>query len=394
VNSRTKSRKRSSWPRIVTRNLPSGQPVWTIDVRVAGERIFRRFPTAQAAEDFAADLRSQRQREGEAAFSIPAALRVEAVKCMDMLTPFPGATLTHAVTHYVNKVLRFREAPTVATAIPQLLEEKAKGNRRARTLENLRSRWGAFAHKFGKEKFGEITETALSKWLDSVSTSPTNRHNYRRATMQLYRAAVRKHWCDSNLMGDATDRVQLDEKPAGILTVEQCARLLEHADKFGMTEYVVIGLFCGLRREELERLQWDAVKLSEHVITVGADVAKLRRQRHVMITDAAALWLAVIVKKTGPVVDPENFRKRFDRWRKASGIRRWPNNALRHTFGSIHLATFKDEVRTAHEMGNSPVMVHRHYKALVTAAGAVKYWSLRPATDVAEKIVPLPSTSR
>jgi hypothetical protein len=224
-----KSRKRS-WPRIVTRNLPSGQPVWVIDVRVTGERIFRRFPTAPAAEDFAADLRSQRQREGEAAFSIPAALRVEAVKCADMLTAFPGVTLTQAVTHYVHKVHRFREAPTVETAIAQLLEEKAKGNRRARTLENLRSRWGAFARKFGKEKFGEITEAALSKWLDSVSTSPTNRHNYRRATMQLYRVAVRKHWCDSNLMGDATDRVQLDEKPAGILTVEQCARLLEHAD--------------------------------------------------------------------------------------------------------------------------------------------------------------------
>jgi integrase len=389
VNSRSKSRKRSSWPRIVTRNLPSGQPVWTIDVRVAGERIFRRFPTAQVAEDFAADLRSQRQREGEAAFSIPAALRVEAVKCMDMLIPFPGATLTHAVTHYVNKVLRFREAPTVGTAIQQLLEEKAKGNRRARTLENLRSRWGAFARRFGKEKFGEITEPALSKWLDSVSTSPTNRHNYRRATMQLYRAAVRKHWCDSNLMGDATDRVQLDEKPAGVLTVEQCARLLEHADEFGMTGYAVVSLYCGLRREESERLQWDAVKLSERIITVGADVAKLRRQRHVTITDAAALWLAVIAKKAGPVVDPENFRKRFDLWRKASAIRRWPNNALRHTFGSIHLATFKDEVRTAHEMGNSPDMVHRHYKALVTVAGAAKYWSLRPTTNVAKKIVPL-----
>src|SRR5262245_3321386 len=109
IQSHGKSRKRSTWPRIVTRNLPSGQSVWVIDVRVAGERIFRRFPTAQAAEDFAADLRSQRQREGEAAFSIPASLRVEAVKCHDMLTPFPGATLTHAVTHYVNKVLRFRE---------------------------------------------------------------------------------------------------------------------------------------------------------------------------------------------------------------------------------------------------------------------------------------------
>jgi len=207
--------------------------------------------------------------------------------------------------------------------------------------------------------------------------------------MQLYRAAMRKHWCDANTMADATDRVQLEEKPAGILTVEQCARLLEYSDKYGMAAYAVIGLFCGLRREELERLQWDAVKLSERIITVGADVAKLRRQRHVTITDTAAVWLARIAKKRGPIVDPENFRKRFDEWRTAAGIKRWPNNALRHTFGSIHLATFKDEVRTAHEMGNSADMVHRHYKALVTETGASRYWGLRREADARKKIVPM-----
>jgi len=389
MNSRTNTRKRSLWPRIHTRKRPSGQPVWVIDTRVAGQRIFQRFSAAQTAQDFAADLRSQRQREGDAAFSVPAALRVEAVRCAAMLAPFPGATLTDATQHYVTKVLRFRQAPNVETAVARLLDEKARGNRRARTLENLRFRWGAFSRAFGQRQLGEITEAELAEWLDSVSTSPTNRHNYRRSVMQLYRAAMRKRWCDANTMAEATDCVQLEEKPAGILTVEQCARLLEQSATYGLTAYAVIGLFCGLRREELARLQWSAVKLSERIITVGAEVAKLRRQRHVTITDTAAGWLSGIVKTTGPIVDPENLRKRFDAWRRAAEVRRWPNNALRHTFGSIHLATFKDEVRTAYEMGNSPDMVHRHYKALVTEASAAKYWGLRPETATHRKIVPM-----
>jgi integrase len=367
--------------------------VWVIDTRVAGERIFRRYGNAQDAENFAADLRSQRQREGEAAFSIPASLRVEAVKCADKLKPFPGATITEAVDYFVGKVLRFRAAPNVETAIAQLLDEKGRGNRRARTLQNLRSRWGMFSRTFGQRRFGEITDAELGKWLDSVSTSPTNRHNYRRAVMQLYRAAIKKHWCDTNAMGEATDCVELEEKPAGVLTVEQCARLLERSDKYGMTAYAVIGLFCGLRREELERLQWEAVKLSERIITVGAEVAKVRRQRHVTINDTAAVWLSPIVKRTGPVVDVWGFQKRFNEWRIAAGIRRWPNNALRHTFGSIHLATFKDAVRTAHEMGNSPDMVHRHYKALTTEASASRYWGLRPEADARKKIVPMRATA-
>ena len=158
--------------------------------------------------------------------------------------------------------------------------------------------------------------------------------------------------------------------------VVERARLLEHSDKHSMTAYAVIGLFCGLRREELERLQWDAVKLSERIIMVGADVAKLRRQRHVTITDTAALWLAGIVKKSGPVVDPENFRKRFDQWRKASGLRRWPNNALRRRCSAaftLRRSRMKSAPLT--RWATRRDMVHRHYKALLTEAAAAKYWS-------------------
>ena len=83
--------RRFAWPRIHIRKLRSGQTVWVIDTQVAGERIFRRFPTAQKAEDFATDLRAQRQTEGEAAFSIPAALRIQAIESAKMLNPSRGA---------------------------------------------------------------------------------------------------------------------------------------------------------------------------------------------------------------------------------------------------------------------------------------------------------------
>jgi integrase len=359
-------------------------------VLVDGERVFKRFPTLTEAVAFAWQLYDDRAKHGKSAFDLPLPYRTEAARCLELLRPYPDASLTQAVQYFVEKVLRYRQSPVVNDIVAKLINEKSKANRRERTLDNLRSRWGRFAADFGDRQLGTITEAECSAWLDKVGTSPANRHNYRRAVMQLYRAAIRRRWCSTNTMHDATERVELDEKPVGILTVAQCAKLLECADQFGLLAYVVIGLFCGVRREELERLQWDAVKLPQRLITIGADVAKLRRQRHVTINDTAAAWLAGIVKKTGPVVDPVDFRKRFDAWRKKAGIRRWPDNGLRHTFGSIHLATGKDEVRTAHEMGNSPSMVHRHYKSLLTEAEAARYWSLRPTTGT--KIVPLPAS--
>jgi hypothetical protein len=55
-------------------------------------------------------------------------------------------------------------------------------------------------------------------------------------------------------------------------------------------------------------------------------------------------------------------------------------NVLRHTFGSYHYALHRNENLTAAEMGNSPAMVFRHYRAVVTPEAAAKFWNVLPAT--------------
>lgn len=51
---------------------------------------------------------------------------------------------------------------------------------------------------------------------------------------------------------------------------------------------------------------------------------------------------------------------------------------LRHGFGSYYFALIKDENRVAAEMGNSPAMVHRHYRAMIGNADCVKFWAISP----------------
>ncbi len=55
----------------------------------------------------------------------------------------------------------------------------------------------------------------------------------------------------------------------------------------------------------------------------------------------------------------------------------WPHN-LRRSFGSYHYAQYRDKNRTAAEMGNSPAVVFRHYRALVERDAADAFWLLRP----------------
>ena len=49
-------------------------------------------------------------------------------------------------------------------------------------------------------------------------------------------------------------------------------------------------------------------------------------------------------------------------------------NGLRHAFCTYHFACHSDENVTAAQAGNSPAMIHAHYKGLATKAEAEKWF--------------------
>ncbi len=59
-------------------------------------------------------------------------------------------------------------------------------------------------------------------------------------------------------------------------------------------------------------------------------------------------------------------------------VEEWPHNALRHSFGSYFFAQKKNENLTAVEMGNSPAMVFKHYRAVVKEKEVAAYWAIKP----------------
>ena len=388
AQSTRKPKSKPSWPPILQREYPSGKTAFQIAVMVDGKRIRESFKTRAEAEARAQEIHAMRQREGAAAFALPMEHRVEAAKSLEKLKPY-NATINEAVDYYVEHVLVYRNAPTVREIVAKLIEEKEKANKRPATLIELKHRLGHFADAFGDRHLSQITGDELSTWIQLVGKSPFSQRNYRKKLIQLWRYGIRKKWCVEN-MAEETERPELDETVPGILTVEQCTRLLEHAPDYDMMPYCVLGLFCGVRTDELSRLTWPSVSLTGRTVTIGPKVAKKRRQRIIPLSDTAMAWLTRYAKRAGPIVDPQNQRKRFDGWRAAAGIKQWPDNALRHSFGSYHLGAYGDEIKTAMLMGHrNPDILHQHYKALVTKAEAERFWALRPATDSGEKIVPI-----
>ena len=134
-----------------------------------------------------------------------------------------------------------------------------------------------------------------------------------------------------------------------------------------------------LRVEEIMRLTWEDVWRVPGHIEVSAKKSKTRQRRLVEICPALAEWLAPHRRSVGPVwgKSDDTYQEAFAELRDEleMACRR---NGLRHAFCSFHLALYGNENLTAAQAGNSPGMIHKHYKALATKKEAEAWFSVMP----------------
>ena len=378
------------WPPIHVLTYTSGKTAWQVACMVNGQRIRKTYPIKAEAETHAAEIRIQVENEERAAFTMPSAVRVEAVSAVKQLA-LHNASITEAVDFYVEHVLKYRTAPTITEIIEKLLADAASNQRRERTIKDLRHRLTTFAKTYGNQRIAEITREELKDWLNDPALAARSRINYAVKLSQLWNYAIANGWVEHNIPA-SLPRPNAEDTEPEIFTVQQVAKLLEHAAANDLLAYVALGLFAGLRSAEINRLDWSNVKLAERRIIVGAAVAKKRSRRVVEMSDTLAAWLIICAKVKGPVVPLDSNRTLYARLAKlatAAGLKGWPDNGLRHSCATYSLALTGDAVRVAYQLGNSADMIHRHYKALVTKADAERFWQLRPAADAAGKIIPM-----
>ena len=104
-------------------------------------------------------------------------------------------------------------------------------------------------------------------------------------------------------------------------------------------------------------------------------------------------WLAPYRNSSGPLWGKlvTTFHDKFLELRESLkiAIRR---NGLRHAFCSHHFALHANENLTAAVAGNSPAMIHAHYKGLATRAEAEKWFAVKPA-GAAQNVIALPAAT-
>jgi integrase len=343
----------------------------------------RFFKDRQEAETFFQTKRIERENYGTAGMAFNERQRAEYLECTDVLKPF-NATIRDAVNFYLPHLHATKRTCTAAELVDELLTVKEADGASDRYLSDLRSRLTQFAECFNGKPVSEITSPQIDEWLRSLSDketgkhlSPVTRNNFRRVLIVAFNFAHERGYCVSN-PAEKTARAKVIENAIGILTVEQAARLLESTPA-ELVPYIAIGAFAGLRRAELERLDWKEIDLQSGLIEVTATKAKSARRRFVRIQPNLAKWLQSHANLSGDVTPP-NYRELLDRAREAAGIDEWPQNALRHSFASYHLAKFNDAAALALELGHTNSnLVFQHYRQLVKPKQAERYWKIAPA---------------
>jgi integrase len=368
----------------ITKVKINGRPFWCVTWPKTGQGRNRQFfkDKTEAATVLHQKLIEQ-ENYGIAGVSFNERHRAEYLECAEALRPF-GVTIREAVKFYVPHLQAMKHSCTAAQLVDELLKVKEADGASKRYLSDLRSRLNQFSEIFNGKQIAEITSTEIDEWLRSLSDketgkrlSPITRNNFRRVLIVAFNFARNRGYCIENLAAK-TAKAKVIEGIIGILTVDETIRLLERADA-EIVPYIAIGAFGGLRRAELEQLDWKEIDLQSGLIEVIASKAKSARRRFVRIQPNLAKWLQPHARLSGNVAPPK-YRELLDAAREGAKIDEWPHNALRHSFASYHLARFNDAAALALELGHtSAYLVFQHYRQLVKPKQAERYWKIAPA---------------
>lgn len=363
---------------------------WRANYIEGGKRKKKGFKTKTEAEKWADDHEAESLEHGTSA----TLTSVERSTVLETRTGLAesGLTLREAVEYAISHHQRAKESITVAAAVAEIIDVKRKAGMSDFYINDLTSRLNIFANDFGERMVNTITHVEIEGWLHNRQQSPVSTNKFIQLLSIMFARAIKGGYLDSNPT-EKVERARVRESEIGILAPDELTKLLKKAD-LRILPVFAIGAFAGLRRSEIERLDWSDVNLTKKQIRVR----KSKTSAGNRIVDLPATlhsWLEPHAKTSGKVW-PRNGRKIYDTSKRAAGfgnpenltdeegekgmtLKPWPDNALRHSFASYHLAHHRSADDLALTMGHRGTdLIFKHYRALVEPEQASAYWSILP----------------
>jgi integrase len=398
-------------------NRCKGQDAYRVAWYVAGQRRMASFPSYSLAKKHADGLVRDLAKGSQVTALHPAQARdaLAALECLEEyyrttgkrlsllsvvgdhvggLRKLSGRTYNEAIDGFLSNVA------TVKRVLLTKAVEEFEKNRKLRTVAKdgkrpqlspswhyIVSMWlSEFANTFPGHAVCDLSREHLTAYLNGHDKVSARTRNGRRSVLKMFlKWCAERDYLPANhrlLVADGMAKENQESGDVEFYTPKELRVMLESSQRKqfkALLPVIALGGLAGLRLQEIARLTWaDVWRVPKHV-EIAATKAKTRQRRLVEIVPALAAWLKGYCGSEGAVWNDtlDNFHDVFNELRDEVGVpaRR---NGLRHAFCTYHFALHANENLTAQQAGNSPSMVHGHYKGLATKAEARRWFAVRP----------------
>ena len=367
---------------------------WRVNYYSAGERrqkFFSKKTGVGGADEWAQTKREELKEEGVREAEIAPAERRAIHRFREEVAKLPGngkdATLGDAIDHYLDTLRRRHRALSVSLLSERLIDRVRKNGAGQSHLYTLERRLKRFERDYGDWLSCDVSTEVVDDFLEELSLAPRTTLHYRAALYQLFKFAAEIGAAESNPVAKAL-KPKVKAGEVGILKPKEVRALLAHAP-IEILPGLAIGFFAGIRRAELERLDWSEISFGQGHIEVGASKSKTASRRIIPMQPNLKKWLQPFRQIAGPIMPTEMvWRTRLADAMKAAKLEVWPHNAPRHSFASYRLSATQDSAKVALELGHDRAgTLFEHYHALVTVQAAKAYWEIAPVSG--KKIIRL-----
>lgn len=300
-----------------------------------------------------------------------------------------GDSILGAVKEHAQR-RRVLTEKRVAEVVVELIDQKDRDGLSRRYVETLRSHLNRFAAGFQTD-IGSLTANVINGWLKALNVGPRARNNIRMSIVTLFHFARAQGYLPKGVPTEAEDVAKAKDRGGkiGVFTPKEMGEIMLNA-KPAHALFFALGGFAGLRRAEIERLEWSDVNFERRYVVVGEDKAKTATRRLVPIQPNLMQWLAPWRRSKGKLFASRRLADYAIAAVKATG-RNWPDNALRHSYCTYRLAAIADAPRVALEMGNSVGKLMSNYRELADEKTAGAWFSIAPKR--AKNIVTMPAAA-
>ena len=351
--------------------------------------------------DSGLSLLELKAKAGATAFQLRPAQIAEAIDAFKRLEG-TDLTLTEAIDFALKHSRPAAGVISVAEAIK--LASERKKSRSKDYKKDFLPRWGRFERWLPaakKKAVHLVTRLDVQRFLAECKLKPKGESNMKKNLSPLFSWAVGFHYMTENPCKGIKTEDNGPRKPPRILTIPEVRKLLETAQKdivrhlrVGKDSYddvhvfpgdlipwITLGLYAGLRPDEAKILLWEDINFVKRRLTVREPDGG--RGRTIQNLEPILLeWLQPLRPAGGKGTMCANHRWKFRAFRQelGEGWKPWPQDSLRHSYASYHLARDEEAGSTSLRMGHrNPNTTFQYYVDTVEEGSDVAvYWSLTP----------------